>query len=98
MKNTSKAYINKTVYLTHAILCIIIFVTYLAEFFKKDRSWQYTLMIAALTLVPITVEYLILKADAENEKLKHIISVTYGLLYLVAVFTTHSIQIGRAHV
>lgn len=91
MKNTSKAYINKTVYLTHAILCIIIFVAYLAEFFKKDRSWQYTLMIAALTLVPITVEYLILKADAENEKLKHIISVTYGLLYLVAVFTTHSI-------
>ncbi len=91
MKNSSKAYINKIVYIGHAVISLIILAAYIVEFIKKDRDIVYTLIMAVLCLAPLIAEFIILKKNKATDLLKHIASVSYGILFVFVVFTTNSI-------
>ena len=52
-----KAYVNRQALIGHAIMNAVILIAYIVEFIKGSRDWDYTLIMAFLTIVSILGEY-----------------------------------------
>ncbi|MDE7268533.1 MAG: hypothetical protein K2N89_13820 [Lachnospiraceae bacterium] len=91
MNFSEKKYVNKTALMGHTIIDSVLFLAYLLEVFKKSRGIDYFAIFAVLTVVPIVVEWLIYAKNPESGAIKHLIGITYGILYLFVIFTTTSI-------
>ena len=79
---------NKTVIWCHLTVSGVITLAYIVEFIKGDRTLPYTLMIAALALVPVALEFIFTKKDAESTMVKHLVAFGFAALYTVVLFTT----------
>lgn len=87
---SEKGHVNKTALMGHTIIGVILFLAYALEFFKGSRTIGYFSTFALLCIVPIIVEHILYRKDPEDGKIKHIMGVCYGILYLFAIFTTTS--------
>ena len=90
MKVSEVARVNKVMLICHAVLSGLIAGAYFIEVLKGSRGLSYFAMIALLTIVPVIAEIVIFKSNPESSMLKHVIAYSYGVLYIVAVFTTTS--------
>ncbi|MCM1065684.1 MAG: methyl-accepting chemotaxis protein [Eubacterium sp.] len=90
MKFSEKKYVNRTALLGHTIIDTVLFLAYLLEVFKGSRTIGYFAIFAVLTVAPVAVEWVIFVKKPESGAIKHIIGITYGILYLFVVFTTTS--------
>ncbi len=88
---SEKAYINRTVLAGHGVIATILFLAYLLECAKGSRTLGYTAFFSVLALAPAAAELLVYRRDPESRVLKHIVGISYSVLYLFAVFTTHSV-------
>lgn len=93
MKFIEKAYVNKMAYIGHAIICTVLFIAYFLELLSGARSLGYFLIFALLLAAPVIVEFIIYKKNPEAESLKHIMGITYGVVYAFALFTTDSAMV-----
>lgn len=91
MNFSEKKYVNKTALMGHTIIDSVLFLAYLLEVFKKSRGIGYFAIFAVLTVVPLVVEWLIYAKNPESGAIKHLIGITYGILYLFVIFTTTSV-------
>lgn len=91
MNFSEKKYVNKTALKGHTIIDSILFLAYLLEVMKGSRTIGYFAVFAVLTVVPVAVEWLIYARNPESGAIKHIIGITYGILYLFVIFTTTSL-------
>ncbi len=91
MKKSNNARINKTAIGCHAGIDAAIFGAYFIEVLKGSRTVPYFLMIAVLTIIPVLIEILMYRKDSESTVVRWIMAPGYGILYAVAVFTTHSV-------
>jgi len=91
MNFSEEKYVNRTVLLGHTFIDIVLFVAYLLEVFKGSRTVGYFLFFSMLTVLPVVAEWLIFAKNPESGAIKHIIGITYGILYLFVIFTTNSI-------
>lgn len=82
---------NKTAFVCHMVIVIVLELAYLLEVVKGSRTPGYYLVFSLLALLPLAVEFLLYKRDPADLKLKYVISVTYSILYLFVVFTTVSL-------
>lgn len=91
MNFSEKKYVNKTALMGHAIINSVLFLAYLLEVFKESRTIGYFAIFAVLTVIPVVVEWLIYVKNPESGAIKHVIGITYGILYLFVIFTTTSL-------
>lgn len=91
MNFSEKKYVNKTAIKGHTIIDSILFLAYLLEVMKGSRTIGYFAVFAVLTVVPVVVEWIIYARNPESDAIKHIIGITYGILYLFVIFTTTSL-------
>lgn len=88
---SEKKYVNKTALKGHTIIDSILFLAYLLEVMKGSRTIGYFAIFAVLTVAPVVVEWLIYARNPESGAIKHIIGITYGILYFFVIFTTTSL-------
>lgn len=88
---SEKGHVNKTALLGHTIIGVVLALAYALEFFKGSRTLGYYTVFALLCIVPVIVEHILYRKDPEDGKIKHIMGVCYGILYLFAIFTTNSL-------
>lgn len=91
MKFSEKAYVNRTAILGHTMIDIVLAVAYAVELLKGSRTIGYYSVFAFLCLAPVIAEWIVYKEKPESGLVKHMISVTYGILYLFVIFTTTSL-------
>lgn len=91
MNFSEKKYVNRTAIIGHTIIDTVLFLAYLLEVFKGSRTIGYFAVFAVLTVVPIVAEWAIFAKNPESGAIKHIIGITYGILYLFVIFTTTSV-------
>lgn len=88
---SEKGHINRTALLGHTIIAVVLALAYALELFKGSRTLGYYAVFALLCIVPVVVEQILYKKDPEDGKIKHIMGICYGILYIFAIFTTHSL-------
>ena len=91
LKVSEVQYLNKLALLGHIILDSVIFLAYLVEYFRHNRDLTYTLIMAALTIVPVVVEWFLYKRNPESLPFRHIMGCFFGVLYIFVLFTTNSV-------
>lgn len=91
MKFSEKAYVNRTAILGHTIIGVVLAAAYAIELLKGSRTLGYYAIFAFLCLAPVAAEWILYRNNPESAAVKHIISITYGILYLFAIFTTTSL-------
>ena len=91
MNFSEKKYVNKTALMGHTIIDSVLFLAYLLEVFKESRTIGYFAIFAVLTVIPVVMEWLIYVKNPESGAIKHLIGITYGILYLFVIFTTTSL-------
>lgn len=91
MKLSEKAYVNKFAILGHGIIDAVLLVAYMLELLKGARSIGYFMVMAAFTVLPVIAEILIYAKDKESVAIRHVLSITYSIMYIFAIFTTNSI-------
>ena len=91
MNFSEKKYINNTAIKGHTIIDSILFAAYVLEVLKGSRTIGYFAVFALLTVAPVVAEWLIYARNPESGAIKHLIGITYGILYFFVIFTTNSL-------
>lgn len=91
MNFSEKKYINRTAMIGHTIIDAVLFFAYLLEVFKGSRTIGYFAVFTVMTVMPVIAEWIIFHKNPESGVIKHIIGITYGILYLFVIFTTNSL-------
>lgn len=93
-KNTGKLiekqYVNKTAIICHVIIEVVLLAAYLIEVLKGARSIGYYLTFVGIIILSTAGELTIYRKNAESEKVRHLIGVGYGVMYLFALFTSEN--------
>ena len=79
--------LNDVVLYQYGILTIILLAAYLLEFFKGSRTLGYTLVFAALDVVPYIAYFIIYKKNSQSKQLKYILSIGFSILYAFVLLT-----------
>ncbi len=91
MKLSEKAYINRFAIMGHGIIAAVLFLAYALELFKGARTIGYFMIMAALTVLPVIAELVVYIKNKESMAIRHILAITYSIMYVFAIFTTNSI-------
>ena len=91
MNFSEKKFINNTAIKGHTIIDSILFAAYLLEVLKGSRTAGYFAVFALLTVTPVVAEWLIYARNPESGVIKHLMGITYGILYFFVIFTTTSL-------
>lgn len=91
MNFSEKKYVNRMAMTGHTIIDSVLFLAYLLEVFKGSRTIGYFIIFAVMTAAPVAAEWMIFHKNPESGLVKHIIGITYGVLYLFVIFTTNSL-------
>lgn len=84
---------NKRAALALTILCSIISVAYLVEFFKETRTLGYVAIVIVLSMLPVILTQLELKRKPDSELARHIIAIGYAISYTFVLMTTENILV-----
>ena len=87
---SEKTYINKIAIIGHASISAVLVLAYAAELAKKARTLGYYLFFVLLCLLPVIIEYILYHRKKENPSIPIVMCVGYSIMYLFALFTTHS--------
>ena len=86
-KMPSEQRMNSMVILTYSLLTFILLFAYLLEFIKGDRSLIYTLIFAALDLVPYIMCVSAYMKNKTSKSIKYILSIGFSVLYAFVLLT-----------
>ena len=87
---SEKGFVNRVALLGHTIIDTVLFLAYALEVFKGSRTIGYFAVFALLCVAPVVVEQILYRRNHEDEWIKHIMGISYGMLYLFVIFTTTS--------
>ncbi len=79
--------------LASTIICSLIAIAYVLEFFKGARTIGYVALVVILALVPNAVGWVIYSRDKASGLIKHIVSIGYAVMYCTVLFTTQNILV-----
>ena len=85
---SEKARSNKTAMVCHTGVSTVISLAYIAEIFKGARTVPYVLIVVALAMIPVILEFISYSKNSESDMIKHYIAYGYAFLYTFAMFTT----------
>ena len=79
--------INFAVLIAYSILTVILLIAYTLEFLKGSRTLTYTMVFAALDIVPYLAYVAIYRRDRTSKILKYIFSIGFSILYAFVLLT-----------
>lgn len=82
-----KVKVNKAVVSCYGAIVTVLFLAYLLELIKKNRTIGYIALFDAILLVPFFVCLLMYRRNPEDDRIKTIVTVGYGALYVLALLT-----------
>lgn len=88
---SEKSIMNRTAIQGHTVIDAVLFLAYAIEVFKGSRTPGYFIVFAVMCVVPVVAEHIMYKRNPEDVLIKHIIGISYSILYLFAIFTTNSL-------
>ncbi len=90
-RNISDIYrCNKMAIVAYTVITIALLGAYLIEVIKGSRTLGYYGIFCLLAIVPYVISLFVYKMDRENERVKYIMSLGFGLFYLYIIFSTTS--------
>lgn len=89
---SEKSYINYNAMMGHTIIDTVLLLAYAVELLKGSRTPTYFIVFALLCVVPVAAEQILYKRNSGHAMIKHIIGISYAVLYLFALFTTNSLM------
>lgn len=89
-KFSEKSYVNHMALLGHTIVDTVLLLAYAVELLKGSRTLGYFVIFALLCALPVAAEHILYRKNPEDRRIRHIIGVSYGILYLFVMFTTTS--------
>ena len=79
---------NKNAILAHTILCSIISAAYVLEIVKGTRTAGYVLLVVALAMVPVVIDWVLYSGNRDSEVIKHVVGFGFGIMYTYVILTT----------
>lgn len=89
-KFEEKEYLNKRFLNCYEIIVGVLFVAYILELVKGNRTLGYMAVFCAILLIPLVISILIYKKDKSSPLIKYIGVFGYGILYIFVLFTSVS--------
>lgn len=86
-----KQYVNKKLLQCYTSISAVLFVAYIMELIKGNRTALYVLMFSIILLVPLIIAIVVYKKNPESRLIRTISAVGYGILYAFVLWTTVSI-------
>ena len=90
MKFTEKSYTNRVASFCYSLINFVLAVAYVVEFLKGTRTITYILVVAAFTIIPTIVVWVLYKKDNDSKVIQHVMGICYSIFYLFCIFTTNS--------
>lgn len=88
---SEKKFVNHVAVIGHTIVGVVLVAAYALEVLKGSRDVWYYLFFVALCMGPVIAEHVLYRRNPENSLIRHVIGVSYGVLYMFVIFTTNSI-------
>lgn len=79
--------INRGIMLGWTAISAVLFAAYVAETVMGNRTVPYFTVFSLLLLVPLIVSWVYYRKNPENDKIKHLCSSFYGILYVFVLLT-----------
>ncbi|MCM1159459.1 MAG: methyl-accepting chemotaxis protein [Bacteroidales bacterium] len=76
--------------LCYTIIILVLVACYLIEVIKGDRTIGYFIGFSILALCPLAITFYLYQKDRENEHIRYVIAMGFGVFYLFVIFTTVS--------
>ena len=80
--------VNKVVLQCYGTLVVVLFLAYLAEAIKGNRTLGYIALFDLFLLGPFLITYLAYRKNRENLNLRHFVGLGYGIMYLFVLMTS----------
>lgn len=90
MNFTEKSYTNQVASFCYTLINLMLAIAYVVEFLKGARSITYILTVAAFTIIPSIVVWVLYKRNGESKAIQHVMGICYSIFYLFIIFTTNS--------
>lgn len=81
---------NRTLLYCYSGIEGVLFLAYIVEFIKGNRTLPYILLFSVILLLPLIACFCLYRNDKEDEKIQYISSIGYCILYVFVLFTTTS--------
>lgn len=81
---------NRTLLYCYSGIEGVLFLAYIVEFIKGNRTLPYILLFSAILLIPLIACFCLYRNNKEDEKIQYISSIGYCVLYVFVLFTTTS--------
>lgn len=91
LKFQEKEYLNKRFLNCYGIIAGVLFVAYVLELVKGNRTLGYMAVFCAVLLIPLILSFLVYKKDKESSLVKYIGVFGYEILYAFVLLTSVSI-------
>lgn len=83
-----KAFMNKKLLECYGSICTVLFVAYLLELVKGNRTLGYTLVFSCILLIPFATSIFLYRSNKESDVLRKVAVYGYGILYAFVLWTT----------
>lgn len=84
------AYVNKKLLWCYSIISAVLFLAYLLELIKGNRTLGYVCVFSIILFVPLIASILLYKKNAESDLVRKVAAYGYGVLYAFVLWTTVS--------
>ena len=85
-----KAYVNKKLLWCYSIISAVLFLAYLLELVKGNRTFGYVCLFSAILFAPLVVSILLYRKNEESDLVRKVAAYGYGILYAFVLWTTVS--------
>ena len=89
-KKTPIARYNMVISFGYATIALVLVVSYVAEYFKGNRTLGYLLVFSAFALIPMIACLVIFFKNRESMLIKYIFSIGYSVMYIFVLMTAAS--------
>lgn len=85
---TEKGYLNKKLLCCYGVISAVLFLAYLIEYIKGNRTLGYTALFCLILLIPLFTTIFLYRRYRECEWIRKVAAYGYGILYAFVLWTT----------
>lgn len=86
-----KRFLNKKLIICYSIISAVLFLAYMLELIKGNRTPGYILIFCAVLLIPLAITIFIYRRDAGSDLVRKAAAYGYGILYAFVLWTSVSV-------
>lgn len=84
---------NKQVMNLFTIVTVVLFLAYLVQYIKGEKSLGVFIALTLTDLIPMIIGWIVYKINNDTIYIKHIVGIGYAIFYTVSCFTSYEQQV-----